>query len=75
VYQAPPGHYLGGEPAFVPQPGEPGSGVVICQSFDAEHTASSIVVFDAFDVARGPVARLRLPAPMPLLFHSAFATD
>jgi all-trans-8'-apo-beta-carotenal 15,15'-oxygenase len=75
VYQAPPGHYLGGEPAFVPQPGEPGSGVVICQSFDAEHTASSMVVFDAFDVASGPMATLRLPAPMPLLFHSAFATE
>jgi all-trans-8'-apo-beta-carotenal 15,15'-oxygenase len=75
VYQAPKGHYLGGEPAFVPQPGEPGSGVVICQSFDAERIASSMVVFDAFHVAKGPIATIRLPAPMPLLFHSVFAAE
>ena len=74
VYQTPEGHYLGGEPAFVPHPGEPGSGVVICQSFDAQRIASSMVVFDAFDVRKGPVATLRLPSPVPLLFHSSFAT-
>ncbi|HEV3058237.1 MAG TPA: carotenoid oxygenase family protein [Vicinamibacterales bacterium] len=73
VYQAPPRHYLGGEPAFVPEPGVPRSGAVVCQFFDAEHTRSSIVVFDAFRIARGPVATIRLPAPMPLLFHSTFA--
>ena len=73
VYQSPSRQYLGGEPAFVPEPGVPRSGVVICQSFDADRTASSMLVFDAFDVAKGPLATIRLPAPIPLLFHSAFA--
>jgi all-trans-8'-apo-beta-carotenal 15,15'-oxygenase len=73
VYQAAPRHYLGGEPAFIPEPGVPRSGVVICQAFDAERTASSMLVFDAFDLAKGPVAIARLPAPIPLLFHSTFA--
>ena len=75
VYQSPARHYLGGEPAFLREPGVPGSGVVICQSFDAERTASLMLVFDAFDVARGPIATLRLAAPVPLLFHSAFVPD
>lgn len=72
VYQAPPGHYLGGEPAVVLDPEREGAGTVICQSFDAGRTASSFVLFDAFDVSRGPVATVPLPEPMPLLFHSAF---
>lgn len=72
VYQSPSGHYLGGEPAFVPDPRDPRAGVVICQSFDAARVASSMVVFDAFDVKKGPVATLRLPQPIPLLFHSSF---
>ena len=72
VYQAPARHYFGGEPAFVPDPGAPRAGVVICQSFDAERTQSSMAVFDAFRIASGPIATIRLPAPMPLLFHSAF---
>ena len=72
VYQAPPWHYLGGEPAVMLEPGRPGSGTVICQSFDAERVTSSFVVFDAYQIARGPIATLTLASPMPLLFHSIF---
>src|SRR5205807_853064 len=72
VYQAPPGHYLGGEPAFVQEPGIPRAGIVICQAFDAQRTSSSFIVFDAFRIANGPVATLTLPALVPLLFHSVF---
>jgi all-trans-8'-apo-beta-carotenal 15,15'-oxygenase len=72
LYQTPPGQYLGGEPLFLRSPSEATSGVVICQSFDAAHTASSFLVFDAFAVSRGPIATLRLPAPVPPLFHSSF---
>jgi len=75
VYQAAPRQYFGGEPAFVAEPGVPRSGVVICQAFDAERTASSMLVFDAFDLAKGPVATARLAEPIPLLFHSTFAAD
>jgi len=75
VFQAPPKHYLGGEPAFVPDPADARRGAVVCQMFDAERTASSFVVFDAFAVAHGPVATVRLPVPVPLLFHSVFVAS
>lgn len=71
VWQAPPGWYLGGEPAFAPDPA--GGGVVICQRFDAERRESAFLVFDAFDVAAGPVAVLLLEAPVHLGFHAFFA--
>lgn len=72
IYQAPPAHYLGGEPLFVPDPGARDAGVVVCQSFDAARSASSFVIFDAFRLASGPVATMHLSEPMSLLFHSAF---
>ncbi|HEX4961575.1 MAG TPA: carotenoid oxygenase family protein [Thermoanaerobaculia bacterium] len=74
VWQAPPGHYLGGEPAFAANPSNPaGSGAVICQRFDAAKGESAFLVFDAFDVAAGPVAVLPLEQPLHLGFHALFA--
>ena len=72
VYEAGPHQYLGGEPAFIPDPSAPDRGLVVCQLFDAERVASSFVLFDAFDLASGPVATVRLRDPVPLLFHSVF---
>lgn len=73
VYAAPATHYLGGEPCFIPDPAAPGArGVVVCQQFDAARVISSFLVFDAFALAKGPIATITLPAPVPLLFHSAF---
>lgn len=72
VWQAPPGVYLGGEPAFAPLAGEPG-GAVLCQRFDATTEESAFLVFDAFDVAAGPRAVLPLDAPLHLGFHAVFA--
>jgi all-trans-8'-apo-beta-carotenal 15,15'-oxygenase len=71
VWQAPPGWYLGGEPAFAPNPAGEG-GAVICQRFDAETGESAFLVFDAFDVAAGPVAVLPLDTPVHLGFHASF---
>ena len=71
VYQAPPFHYLGGEPIFIPEPGGDG-GAVICQEFDARRGTSAFLIFDAFDMAAGPVAALRLEAPIHLGFHASF---
>lgn len=73
VWQAPPGHYLGGEPAFAPGPS--GGGAVICQRFDAEKGESAFLVFDAFDVAAGPVAVLSLERPLHLGFHAFFEPE
>ena len=75
ISQTPPKQYLGGEPLFLRNPFAPSSGVVICQSFDAARTESSFVVFDAFAVSRGPMATLRLPSPVPPLFHSSFLAN
>jgi carotenoid cleavage dioxygenase-like enzyme len=72
VYQSPPSRYLCGEPVFISDPRDEVGGAVICQLFDTERDASAFAVFDAFDVARGPVALLRLPEPMHLGFHASF---
>jgi all-trans-8'-apo-beta-carotenal 15,15'-oxygenase len=73
IWTAPPGHYLGGEPAFAPDPTDPANrGAVICQRFDAATGESAFLVFDAFDVARGPVAVLPLEQPLHLGFHAMF---
>jgi carotenoid cleavage dioxygenase-like enzyme len=44
----------------------------VCQIFDAEQISSSFAVFDAFALSGGPIAKIRLPSPVPLLFHSVF---
>jgi all-trans-8'-apo-beta-carotenal 15,15'-oxygenase len=72
IYRCPRHHYLGGEPVFVPQRAGDSEGVVICQGFDAAACSSAFLVFDARHVSRGPVARLPLASPIPLLFHAVF---
>lgn len=72
IYQAPAQCYLGGEPIFIGDPRAPSAGVILCQLFDAKHSASVFALFDAFHVARGPVGLLHLREPMPPLFHASF---
>ena len=72
IYQAPRLQYLGGEPIFIGDPDDENAGVVICQIFDAEHVRSSFAVFDAFNVAQGPIVLLRLKEPIHLGFHASF---
>jgi carotenoid cleavage dioxygenase-like enzyme len=43
--------------------------------FDAGCGQCAFVIFDAFDVAAGPLATLRLDAPIHLGFHASFAHD
>jgi len=74
IYHAPPNHYLGGEPVFAGNPnGE--DGAIICQVFDAENIKSFFAIFDAFNVAGGPVAMLELNSPIHLGFHACFHAD
>jgi len=73
LWRAPAGSYLGGEPAFVPDPEDERGGAVICQLFDAPKGESALLVFDAFHVAAGPVARIPLDSPLHLGFHALFA--
>lgn len=73
VWRAPAGHYLGGEPVFIPDPDDERGGTVVCQSFDAAQQHSAFLLFDAFDVAAGPVATLHLESPVHLGFHTSFS--
>jgi all-trans-8'-apo-beta-carotenal 15,15'-oxygenase len=72
IYQAAPEHYLAGEPVLIPDPNCKGAGAIICQIFDAQKVESFFGIFDARDVAAGPVAQLRLETPIHLGFHAAF---
>ncbi len=79
IYQAPAGHYLGCEPIFIADPEDPTGGLVICKQFDAERLRDAFLLFDAHNVAAGPVATLHLKEPTPpgfhALFHPAGASD
>jgi len=75
VYHSPPLHYLCGEPIFIGDPNDERAGTVICQVFDASRVTSAFAIFDAFDVAGGPVARLHLKEPVHLGFHASFIEE
>ncbi|HEY6253587.1 MAG TPA: carotenoid oxygenase family protein [Candidatus Angelobacter sp.] len=74
IYQCSPRCYLGGEPAFV---GEPGSanGVVICQEFDARNRKSYFLVFDSRNIRQGAKTRIALDHILYLGFHAAFKPE
>jgi len=72
TYQAPRGHFLGAEPVFIGDPTDEGAGVVVCQQLDATRERSFFLLFDAFDLDRGPIAELELEAPVHLGFHACF---
>ncbi len=74
TYQAPPYHYLCGEPVFLPYPGE-STGALICQCFDAKNRKGSFLLFDAHNIGSGPIAKLPLKRPMHLGFHTCFQPD
>ena len=72
IYQAPPGHYLAGEPIFISDPSDDVTGSIVCQIFDATRIESFFAIFDASNVAAGPIARMRLEMPIHLGFHATF---
>jgi carotenoid cleavage dioxygenase-like enzyme len=72
TWTPPHGHYLGAEPVFVPHPADPRAGVLICQVFDALTPASRFALFDARNIAVGPVASMTLQQPIHLGFHTSF---
>ncbi|MEM6456973.1 MAG: carotenoid oxygenase family protein, partial [Acidobacteriota bacterium] len=78
VWTAPEGCYLGGEPVMIPDPSSAPEtrGVVLCQLYDTRDASApcqvSFVVFDAFDLASGPIARLPLRHPIAPGFHACF---
>ncbi|HXU46246.1 MAG TPA: carotenoid oxygenase family protein [Thermoanaerobaculia bacterium] len=72
VWTAPAGVYLAGEPVVVPDPEAEREGALLVPLFDAEKRASTLALFDAWNVAAGPRARLSFPSPIHLCFHATF---
>jgi len=72
IWQAPEKHYLASEPDFIPEPGNGSAGLVICKIFDAERVHDAYLLFNAYDVAAGPIATLNMKAPVPPRLHGAF---
>lgn len=85
AWQAPPKRYLGGEPVFLGPHAESApesaggtdgpEALIAVQELDAEARASAFLLFDARDLAAGPVARLPLRGPVPPLFHASFTPE
>lgn len=70
TYQASGGILLGGEPALVRDQG--GAMWLLCQILDVPLGRGGFAVFDAKDLAAGPVARLWLDEPTPMAFHGTY---
>ncbi len=60
-----------GEPVFVPRSAEAGEGDghVVCLAHRAADDVGEFWVFDALDIAAGPIARARAPRRIPFGFH------
>jgi len=62
-------HYRAGEVVLVPRGSDEGDAWALSFAYDRTRNASDLVVLDAMDLARGPVARVRLPRRVPYGFH------
>lgn len=69
-----PGRW-GSEAAFAPRIGasDEDDGYLVTIVRDEREDASEALVLDARQLERGPLARLRIPAPVPLGFHATWA--
>lgn len=70
------GRDLTSEPVFVPRPGtsEEGDGWLTAVVWRAEEDRSDLLVFEALDIARGPIATARVPRRVPFGFHGNWAS-
>jgi carotenoid cleavage dioxygenase-like enzyme len=69
---------FGSEAVFAPKPGADRTsaeddGYVLTLVTDSNNWQSHCLVFDAMDVAQGPVARVRMPHRVPSGFHATWA--
>ena len=72
IWQSPPGVHLAGEPAFAADPASPDGGAIVCPLYDCRRRETAFAVFDAKQVAKGPLAVLRPGFPLHLAFHGLF---
>ena len=64
----------GGEPYYVPasDDADEGEGWVMTYLWDRTTDRSSLGIFDAQDVAAGPIAEVQLPVRVPFGFHGTW---
>jgi all-trans-8'-apo-beta-carotenal 15,15'-oxygenase len=80
LYQAPAGVYFASEPAFAPDPAYPAGsdqGAILCPIFQPDLSGepkSAFWIFNALDLAAGPVAKVPLRSPIGFAFHACFET-
>ncbi|HEY5647645.1 MAG TPA: carotenoid oxygenase family protein [Pseudomonadales bacterium] len=82
VFDLGPGRHSG-EPYFVPRQGGTATGgasseddgYLISFVYDSARDASELVVLDARDAGRAPLARVMLPARVPYGFHGSWVPD
>jgi carotenoid cleavage dioxygenase len=67
-YTFPPGD-VPGEPVFVPRGSEEGDGWVLSVIIRGAENRSDIAIFEARDIARGPIGLAKLPRRVPFGFH------
>ena len=72
IYRVPRTEYLGGEPVTIYNPANQNETVVICQHFLPAEGRVEFLLFDGFDIAKGPIARLPLKHMIHAGFHSSF---
>ncbi|MBD1933834.1 MULTISPECIES: carotenoid oxygenase family protein [Cyanophyceae] len=65
------------EPVFVPRPGTSGEdeGWLLAFVYDSTHHRSDVVILDAGDLNKGPVARLHLKHHVPYGLHGNFTSQ
>ena len=61
-------HFVG-EPIFAPSGGREGQGWLLAQVLSGETDKSFVAIFDAENVASGPVAKVMMEHHVPLSFH------
>lgn len=66
-----------GEPVFVPRANATAEddGFLITYVFDGNKNTSELIVLDALDLARPPIARVHLPVRIPYGFHGNWVPD
>lgn len=76
TYAYGPGRF-GGEVVFAERPGatEEDDGWIVTFTYDERDDRSEFVVIDAKDVARGPIARVPIPARVPIGFHATWVDE
>ena len=72
VYRVPRQEYLGGEPVCVCNPANKEEAVIICQHFLPADGRVEFLIFDAFNIPQGPIARLPLKHMIHAGFHTSF---